>query len=171
MHAPDYRAKFAENLKRELPRLPLDALPLDVAAWQRMVEIGRALGDLHVGYESAPIYPLQNITTTPDGVPFDWRVGDKKMKWLDDGAALRVNACTELRGFTGEMFDYRLGNRSALDWVVESYRVKTDARSGLVSEPNRSEDKRFIPDLIGRVATVALETSRLVGELPELFAP
>ncbi len=168
LHAPSYRAKFAENLKRELPRLPLDNLSLDVAAWKRLVEIGRALGDLHVGYETIAPHPLQNINTTPDGVPFDWRVGDKKMKWLDDGAALRVNSSIELRGFTPAMFDYRLGNRSALDWVVESYRVKADARSGLVSDPNRSEDKRFIPDLIGRVASVALETSRLVGELPEL---
>ncbi len=118
LHAPDYRAKFAENLKRELPRLPLDKLPLDVAAWQQLVSIGRELGDLHVGYESAAIYPLQNINTTPEGVPYNARVGEKKMKWLDDGAALRVNSSIELRGFTGEMFDYRLGNRSALDWVI-----------------------------------------------------
>ncbi len=169
LHAPDYRAKFAENLKRELPRLPLDNLPLDVAAWQQLVAIGRELGALHVGYESAAIYPLQNVNTTPKGVPFDFRVGEKKMKWLDEGAALRVNGSIELRGFTPEMFDYRLGNRSALDWVIESYRVKEDARSGLVSDPNRADDKRFIVDLIGRVATVALETSRLVGELPTLF--
>ena len=169
LHAPDYRAKFAENLKRELPRLPLDALPLDVAAWKRLVEIGRELGDLHVDYEKVALYPLQNINTTPKGVPFDFRVGAKKMKWLDEGAALRVNGSIELRGFTPEMFDYRLGNRSALDWVIESYRVKEDARSGLVSDPNRAGERKFIVDLIARVATVALKTSRLVSELPKLF--
>ena len=83
---------------------------------------------------------------------------------------LQVNASIELSGFTAEMFDYRLGNRSALDWVVESYRVKADARSRLVSDPNRDDEPRFILDLIARVATVSLETSRLVAQLPALFA-
>ena len=168
LHAPTYRVKFAENLKRELPRLPLDALPLDAPAWRQLVAIGRALGDLHVGYESAALYPLINRDTTPDGVPFSFRV--EKMRWRDDKGTLIVNSSIELSGFTAEMFDYRLGNRSALDWVVESYRVKTDARSGLVSDPNRDDDKRFILDLIARVATVSLETSKLVGQLPALFA-
>jgi predicted helicase len=64
------------------------------------------------------------------------------------------------------MFEYRLGNRSALDWIVESYRVKVDARSGLVSDPNRPDEPKFILDLIGKVATVSLETQKLIGELP-----
>ena len=168
LHAPDYRTKFAENLKRELPRLPLDDLPLDQAQWAQLVEVGRALGELHVGYESAPPYPLANRDTTPDGVPFSFRV--EKMRWRDDKSRLIVNSSIELSGFNAAMFDYRLGHRSALDWVVESYRVKTDARSGLVSDPNRSDEPRFILDLIARVATVALETSKLVGQLPRLFA-
>ena len=92
------------------------------------------------------------------------------MRWLEDKTKLRVNESIELSGFTPEMFSYKLGNRSALDWVVESYRVKEDARSGLVSDPNREGEERFILDLIGRVATVSLETVRLVGELPGLFS-
>ena len=68
------------------------------------------------------------------------------MSGRDDKSVLQVNAFIELSGFTPAMFDYRLGNRSALDWVVESYRVKTDARSGLVSDPNRSDDPNFISD-------------------------
>ena len=223
LHAPTYRAKFAENLKRELPRLPLDffletllpdgrleedisapsselsplaglapssnlgakensrleegASPADsqrttkvnlpTAKWAKLVEIGRALGDLHVGYESAAPYPLVNRDTTPNGVPFSFSV--EKMRWRDDKATLIVNASIELSGFTPEMFDYRLGNRSALDWVVESYRVKTDARSGLVSDPNRDDEPRFILDLIARVATVSLQTSKLVAQLSALF--
>ena len=67
------------------------------------------------------------------------------------------------------MFDYRLGNRSALDWVVESYRVKKDARSNLVSDPNRPSEPMWIPDLIKRVASVSLQTQELVARLPEMF--
>ena len=87
LHAPDYRTKFAENLKRELPRLPLDALPLDQAQWAQLVEIGRALGELHVGYESATPYPLVNRDTTPDGMPFSFRV--EKMFGRDDKSRAR----------------------------------------------------------------------------------
>ncbi|MBW3638179.1 MAG: hypothetical protein KY445_17175, partial [Armatimonadetes bacterium] len=190
LHAPDYRLKFAENLKRELPRLPLDfalagltsssnrvsthRLEEDVSPalpasdiFQKLVRVGRALGDLHVGYESAPIHPLSLRDTTPDGLKFSFRV--EKMRWLDEKTKLKVNQSIELSGFTPEMFEYKLGNRNALDWVVESYRVKRDERSGLTSDPNRVGEQSFILDLIGRVATVSLETQRLVGELPKLF--
>ena len=91
------------------------------------------------------------------------------MRWQDGKTALQLNDSIRLAGFTPAMFQYQLGNRSALDWVVESYRVKTDARSGLVSDPNRSDEPKFIVDLIGKVAAVSLETMRLIGELPELF--
>ncbi len=95
----------------------------------------------------------------------------RERKLAKEKTTLRVNRSIELRGFTPAMFEYRVGVRAALDWIVESYRVKTDKkRSELVSAPNRSDEKRFIVDLIARVASVSLETSRLVGELPEVFA-
>ena len=202
LHHPAYRAKYAENLKRELPRIPLDlgkaVLPSlregpgegkdggdavvnphptspsgggvmpTAHSWQRLVDIGRALGDLHVGYENAPLYPLSLTDTTPEGKKFSFRV--EKMKWADGKSQLIVNDSITLRGFTPEMFEYKLGNRSALDWVVECYRVKTDARSGLVSDPNREDEPKFILDLIAKVATVSLETQKLVNDLPPLFA-
>lgn len=172
LHHPAYRTKYAENLKRELPRLPMFALPgrgeacLALTEFREYSRIGRALSDLHVGYESAAPHPLEFQDTTPAGQKFSFRV--EKMRFDKDKSTLRVNDCITLRGFVPEMFEYRLGNRSALDWVVESYRVKVDARSGLVSDPNRKDEPRFIIDLIGKVATVSLETQKLIGELPEL---
>lgn len=157
----------AENLKRELPRLPLAEVNLRLGNWDKLVAIGRKLGDLHVGYETAPIHPFPLRDTTPDGLKFSFHV--EKMRWNQDKTRLKVNESIELSGFTPEMFAYKLGNRSALDWVVESYRVKRDKRSGLTSDPNRADEPRFILDLIGRVASVSLETMRLVGELPLLF--
>ena len=62
-------------------------------------------------------------------------------------------------------FAYRLGNRSALDWVIDQYQVTTDTRSGIVSDPNRADDPQYIVRLVGRVITVSVETQRLVGEL------
>ena len=168
LHALDYRFKFAENLKRELPRLPLDKLEMSAAQWVSLVEIGRKLGDLHVKYESAPIHPLPLRDTTPDGLKFSFRV--EKMRWSADKTKLRVNQSIELSGFTPAMFAYKLGNRSALHWVAESYRVKTDARSGLISDPNRADEPRFILDLIGRVVNVSLQTQELVAQLPTIFS-
>lgn len=135
--------------------------------FQQLIEIGRALGDLHVGYENAAPYPLIYVDTKPEGKKYSFRV--EKMKWNKDKTELIVNDSITLRGFSPEMFDYKLGNRSALDWVVECYRVKTDARSGLMSDPNRKDEPKFILDLIAKVATVSLETQKLVAQLPEIF--
>ncbi len=168
LHAPDYRAKYGENLKRELPRLPLGQDAVSPSDWHKLVSVGRKLGDLHVGYESVEPFDFTSHNTTPEGKPYSFRV--EKMRWNPDKTRLLVNDSIQLSGFTPEMFSYKLGNRSALDWVVESFRVKEDARSGLVSDPNRSDEPRFILDLIGRVATVSLETQKLVGQLPPLFA-
>ena len=69
------------------------------------------------------------------------------------------------------MFDYKLGNRSALEWVIDQYRVKTDKRSGIVNDPNREEDPQYIVKLIGKVITVSLETVKIVEGLPDLGLP
>ena len=62
----------------------------------------------------------------------------------------------------------RLGNRSALDWVIDQYRVKTDKRSGIVNDPNRADDQEYIVRLIGQVISVSLETVNIVESLPAL---
>ena len=66
------------------------------------------------------------------------------------------------------MHDYRLGTRSALEWVIDQYRVKTDKRSGIVNDPNRADDPQYIVKLIGQVITVSLETVDIVENLPTL---
>ena len=73
-----------------------------------------------------------------------------------------------LAGIAPETFEYRLGNRSALDWVIDQYQVKTDKRSGIVNDPNRSDDPQYIVRLIGKVITVSLETMKIVKGLPTL---
>ena len=64
--------------------------------------------------------------------------------------------------------DYRLGNRSALDWIIDQYRVKTDKRSGIVNDPNRAADPQYIVRLIGKVMSVSLETVEIAAALPQL---
>ena len=64
----------------------------------------------------------------------------------------------------------RLGNRSALEWVVDQYQVSTDKRSGITSDPNRADDEQYIVRLVGQVAKVSVETVGIVKALPEQFA-
>jgi predicted helicase len=70
-----------------------------------------------------------------------------------------------------ETYDYRLGNRSALEWVIDQYQVSTDKRSGITNDPNRADDPQYILRLIGQVITVSLETVRIVNSLPDLGIP
>ncbi len=80
-----------------------------------------------------------------------------------------MNDSLSLAGIPPEVFGYRLGNRSALDWVIDQYRVKTDKRSGIASDPNRADDPEYIVRLVGQVVRVSLKTVRIVGGLPESF--
>ena len=100
------------------------------------------------------------------GKPLDWRV--EKMKLSKDKTQLVYNDFLTLDGIPAKVFDYKLGNRSALEWVIDQYRVKTDKRSGIVNDPNREDDPQYIVRLIGRVITVSLETVEIVENLPGL---
>jgi predicted helicase len=68
------------------------------------------------------------------------------------------------------VFEYRPGNRSALDWVIDQYRVHTDKRSGITSDPNRADDEQYIVRLVGQVVRVSVETVQIVKGLPAAFA-
>ena len=159
LHHPDYRETYQVNLKRDLPHIPFTS---DFWAFAR---VGKALAELHVNYESQPEYEGLELISTP-GVQRNWRV--KQMKFSRDKTQIVYNEFLTLGGIPAEAFAYRLGNRSALEWVVNQYRVKTDKRSGIVNDANRVDDAQYIVKLIGRVVTVSLETVRLVASLPAL---
>ena len=158
LHHPVYRERYAENLKRELPRVPLVE---GRAAFEVCARVGGELTRLHLTYEQAPEYAL-DWRETP-GATADWRV--KKMKLTADRSAVVYNDWLTLAGIPAEAFAYRLGNRSALEWVIDQYQVSTDGRSGITSDPNRADEPEYIARLVGRVLTVSVETVRLVGEL------
>ena len=160
LHSPAYRIKYAENLKRELPRIPVT--PNETPdIFRSYVAIGEQLLKLHRDYEDAVEYRLQAIEDRT--VVYNWRV--EKMRLSKDKTQIVVNESLTLGGIPPEVFDYRLGNRSALEWVLDQYQVTTDKRSGIVSDPNREEDHDYIVRLIGKVITVSLETVRLVKQL------
>ena len=161
LHHPDYRERYQANLKRDLPRL------LYTPDFWDFAKAGQRLGEIHTGYEEAEEYPLHFIENRD--APIDWRV--EKMKLSKDKMQLAYNDFLTLDGIPAKTFDYRLGNRSALEWVIDQYRVKTDKRSGIVNDPNRPDDPRYIVKLIGKVIAVSVETVEIVEGLPDLGLP
>lgn len=152
LHKPEYREKYTANLKRELPRIPF------YEDFWKHSEAGRKLADLHVNYEEQPEYYLQKIEA--QGKQLDWKV--QKMKLSKDKTTLIYNDFLTLSGIPLECYDYKLGNRSALEWIIDQYQVKTDKRSGITNDPNRLDEPDYIVRLIGKIITVSLETMKVV---------
>ncbi len=142
------------------PHLTPPELGAGGRSFRAFVSAGAALAALHVGYEQAEEYPLKQGVNKD--VPFSWRVTKMRLK----GTSVEVNESLTLEGIPAEAFDYKLGNRSALAWVLDQYQVSTDKRSGIVTDPNRADDPEYIVRLMRRVVTVSLETARLVAGLP-----
>ena len=156
---PEYREKYQANLKRDLPHIPF------VKDFWGFSKAGAQLAEIHVNYESQPEYENIKLIQNPD-VPLNWRV--EKMKLSKDKTSLVYNDFLTIDGIPPKALDYRLGTRSALEWIVNQYCVKTDKRSGIVNDPNREDDPQYIVRLIRQVITVSLETVDIVEGLPEL---
>lgn len=151
LHHSGYRERYAEVLKKELPRIPL-APDFDAFA-----DAGARLMDLHLHYERQPPYPLRHI----EKAPFTWELSGR-MKLAKDRGSLVYNDSLTLAGIPEGTFDYRLGHRSALEWVIDQYRRTEN------SNPNRSDDPEYIVRLVKQVVAVSLETVSITQSLPAI---
>ena len=170
LHHPEYREKYAADLKKMLPRIPL------VKGFWEYSRAGRALAELHLGYESVDPYPLDEVASSPAPEDLEERFEFYRVQKLQfgpkkDKTRIKYNGHLTLKGIPDEVYNYILmGNRSALEWVIDRYQVKTDKKSLITNDPNdycrAVNNPRYIVDLIKRLVTVSLETQKLVGTLP-----
>ena len=158
LHHPDYRERYAADLKRDLPHIPY------ADDFWAFAHAGAQLAELHVNYETQPQYPLTFVEDATKQL--DFRV--ERMKFSKDKTRLLYNDFLTLEGIPSAAFAYRLGPYSALEWVVNQYRVKSERRSGIVNNPNDAANPRYIVGLIGSVITVSLETVKIIERLPAL---
>ncbi|MDO5083481.1 MAG: DEAD/DEAH box helicase [Arachnia propionica] len=173
LHSPQYRERFAADLKKMLPRIPLAASGDDFHAFAAG---GQELLELHIGYEKVDPYPLEEVISARAGLDeYElFAVTTTKMKFASktDRSTLIYNSHVRLRGIPEEVFAHQLGSRSALEWVMDRYVVKTDKASGIVNDPNdwcrEQRNPRYVIDLLKRVVTLSLETNRIIGQLPSL---
>lgn len=174
LHSPEYRERYAADLKKQLPRIPM--VP-GRDRFEAFAEAGRKLSELHVGYESIEPYPLTEAVSLAAPADEYERFAVKKMKYGGkagswDKTVIKYNDHIDINGIPEDAQRYMLGSRSGLDWIVERYQVKTDKASGIVNDPNdwsrEHEQPRYIIDLLGRITTVSLETMKIVDSLPGL---
>lgn len=178
LHSADYRARFADNLSKQLPRIPYVKKAEDFWAF---AEAGRKLGDLHVNYESVEPYPV----TYKEGSEQLWHVADpvafyrvEQMKYGGkrpklDKTTVCYNANITMTNIPLEAYEYVVNGKSALDWVMERQCVKVDKASGIVNDANdyaneTMHDPAYPLRLFQRVITVSLETMKIVKSLPKL---
>jgi predicted helicase len=171
LHSPQYRQTFSADLKKTLPHIPNPHAADEFIAFARA---GRQLAQLHIGYETVEPYPLAEhvIHALDDSDRELWRV--TKMQWRSkaDRSAIVYNSNITLTGIPDDAHRYTIGSRSALDWLIDRYRVTTDNASGIINDPNdwceEHGDPRYIIELIKRVTTVSAETMKIVDALPSL---
>ncbi|QCR53701.1 damage-inducible protein [Brachybacterium sp. SGAir0954] len=180
LHSPEYRERYAGELKQMLPRVP----DVPAGTFPAFAAAGRELFHLHADYEDADRYPLEVVggEQPPLGGPEEtaeyYRV--QKMRFpagqkpADAPDTLILNPQITVRGIPEEAYRYHLGSRSAIEWIISQYQVVTDNTSGIVNDPNQwgieHGNPRYILDLLQKVVTVAIRTVEIVEALPKLDA-
>lgn len=179
LHSPEYRAAYVADLKKVLPHIPL------VRDFHGYAQAGRLLSDIHLGYEDAVPYSLVGADVSPAGDPYEFfAVGERRMSFGKataeqkdagqryDRTILHFNDRITLDGIPEDAYRYMLGSRSAIEWVIDRYYVKTDKDSGIVNDPNdwsrEVGNPRYILDLLARIVTVSMDTMKIVDSLPSL---
>ncbi|HRH49912.1 MAG TPA: N-6 DNA methylase [Panacibacter sp.] len=159
LHNPAYRKKYELNLKREFPRIPFYDNFWQWAKW------GEQLMSLHIHYETAELYKLNRIETATKEHP------KCKLKALKETGIIALDDNTELHGIPAAAWEYKLGNRSALEWILDQYKEKKPTDPTIAEKFNtyKFEDyKEQVIDLLKRVCTVSVETMKVVREMENL---
>ena len=176
LHSPDYLDRFKNNLYRELPRIPAVKTFADFQAFSRA---GRELGDLHVNYETADLYPITIageddllVENTPRP-PEDYLVKKMKFGAGKDKTTVIYNHKITITNIPLKAYEYIVNGKSALQWVMERQIVKTDKKSGIKNDANdyaneTMQNPAYPLQLFQRVITVSLKTMEIIANLPDL---
>lgn len=169
LHSPDYRERYADNLSKELPRIPAVKKAADFWTFSKA---GRALADLHLNYETVELYPL-TIEAKGTLSNADYRVEKMKFAKKGDKSTVIYNHRITIKDIPEAAWDYVVNGKAALDWVMERQAVRPDKASGIVNDANdwaieTMGNPKYPLELFQRVVTVSLETQKIVASLPPL---
>ncbi|NMV53758.1 DEAD/DEAH box helicase [Lactobacillus reuteri] len=167
LNSKEYQAKYQNDLTKDLARIPL------VQDKKRYVEIGKKLMALHLNYEQVPVY--NDVEIKYSGIP-NYKVNKMKFakhrntegKLEKDRSKIIFNDSITVSGIPDKAYQYIVNGKSAIEWIMDQYRVKTDKKSGIVDDPNDySDDPKYIFNLLLRIINVSIQTVDLIGQLPK----
>lgn len=158
LHNPKYRQKYEINLKRDFPRIPF------YTDFEKWVAWGKTLMDLHINYETVISYQLSVINK-----PIEEGQKEKpKLKAFKDSGEIQLTDYCSLTGIPAQAYQYKLGNRSAIEWVLDQYKESKPTDPTIREKFNAykfADYKTQVIDLLKRVCTVSMETVRIVEEM------
>ena len=162
LHATDYRERFANDLAKDLLRIPM------ATDFHGFAAAGQALARLHLEYEACDEYPLETELKPENPQPEHFRIGTRAMRLrTEDKSTLIVNDHIRLSGIPAEAHRYVVNGRTPLEWFIDRYRITTDKRSGITNDPNGwFDDPRDLIAAIKRIVHVSVETIYIVETLP-----
>lgn len=189
LHSPKYREAFAADLKKSLPRIPIVE---DIDAFLDFSYAGKQLANLHLNYEEIPAY--EGVTVigdrqkeeAPDGrmiagttdlyaIKVDYKYYEvEKMRFPKKGQkdTIIYNSSIRIENIPDEAYEYIVNGKSAIEWIMERYQVKTDPSSLIKNDPNdwsrEHDNPRYILDLLLSVINVSVQTMEIVKKLPDL---
>lgn len=168
LHAPSYRAEFANDLSKMIPRIPY------APDFRAFADAGAVLADLHLNYETCEQYPdLKVEPVTPsllwEEKPEHFLLSTRAMRFADkeERTTLIINEHVQLTGIPEEAHRYVVNGRTPLEWFIDRYRIKTDRESGIVNDPNGwFENPRDLITAIERIVYVSVESTKIIENLP-----
>lgn len=168
LNSPDYQEKYANDLKKDLARIPI------LKNKEKFIEIGKKLIDLHVHYENTKPYDDINIAVKGntdyhvEKITFAKKRNLETGKLENDRSTIIFNNSITISNIPLKAYQYVVNGRSAIEWIMDQYRVKLDKKSEITDDPNDySNDPKYIFNLLLRIITVSLKTIDLINQLPE----
>lgn len=169
LNSPEYQQKYANDLKKDLARIPI------VANKEKYVEVGKKLMNLHINYEEVPVYSDVKIIAKEDPsyvvkkMKFGKKLDPETNRKVNDRSKIIFNSDITVENIPEKAYEYIVNGRSAIEWIMDQYQVKTDKKSGITDDPNDfSDDPKYIFNLLLRIINVSVQTVDLVNSLPKL---
>ena len=167
LNSREYQEKYANDLKKDLARIPI------VKNKEKYIEVGKALMDLHLNYEEVPVYKGVEIKLSDSP---SYKVNkmkfakkrDENGKLVNDLSTIIFNSDITISNIPKKAYEYVVNGRSAIEWIIDQYQVKTDKKSGITDDPNNySENEKYIFNLLLRIINVSIQTVDLINSLPK----